>query len=191
MEASERAYVVDRLTENRRKLLGAVREISPEQWAFRPEGARWSIADCLEHVILVENRILKSIGKVLQREPEPDKKAQAAEKEQLLRDGSGLDRSQRFNAPQALEPKKTWLDPAELLVEFENTRNRTFEFISSTECDLRSHFFPHPAFGELDCYQWLMLIDIHCERHLAQMDEIKSSSGFPALSPATPALNPR
>jgi uncharacterized damage-inducible protein DinB len=179
MEASERAYVLDRLTENRGKLLDSVNGLTVEQWEFRPAGGRWSIADCVEHIVLVESRILKSIGKVLDREPQPEKKADAAGKDAFLKDGTALDRSRRFNTPAALEPKKTWKEPSALLSEFESTRVRTIEFILSSEGDLRSHFFQHIAFGDLDCYQWLMLLPVHCERHMAQIEEIKSEAGFP------------
>jgi uncharacterized damage-inducible protein DinB len=184
MEASERAYVLDRLTESRGKLLDSVQGLSLDQWEYRPEGGRWSIADCVEHVVMVENRILKSIGKVLEREAQPEKKAQAVEKERFLKDGTALDRSRRFDAPEALTPKKAWTAPSVLIGEFESTRARTIEFITRNDGDLRSHFFQHVAFGDLDCYQWLMLLPIHCARHLAQIEEIKSEAGFPRQSAA-------
>jgi uncharacterized damage-inducible protein DinB len=187
MELNERQYVVDRLTENRSKLLNTVQGLSAEQWEFRPAVGRWSIADCVEHVILVENRILKSIGKVLTREPQPEKMAQALEKDRFLMDGTALDRSRRLNAPEPLVPKQTWPETNQLLNEFEGTRARTLEFVRSSDSDLRSHFFQHMAFGDLDCYQWLMLLPVHGERHLAQIEEIKSEAGFPQQSAAIPA----
>jgi uncharacterized damage-inducible protein DinB len=187
MEASERAYVLDRLTGNRSKLLDATQSLSLDQWEYRPEGGRWSIADCVEHVVMVENRIVKSIGKTLDKEPQPEKKAAAAAKDAFLKDGTAADRTRRFNSPEALAPKRTWPQPDVLLAEFESTRTRTLEFVASAAGDLRSHFFPHMAFGDLDCYQWLMLLPVHCERHLAQIEEIKAEPDFPQRSSAIPA----
>lgn len=187
MEHGDRAYVLDRLRETQGKLFDTVRGLVPEQWQFQPECGRWSIADCLEHVVLVENRILKSIGKVLTRQAEPEKKARAVEKDLFLKDGTALDRTQRLNAPEPLTPKQTWADPGQLMKEFEATRARTIAFVESSEDDLRSYFFPHIAFGDLDCYQWLMLLPLHCERHIAQIEEIKSAAGFPQQRSAIPA----
>ena len=44
---------------------------------------------------------------------------------------------------------------------------------------LRAHFFPHIAFGDLDCYQWLLLVGQHSLRHALQIEEIKASAGYP------------
>ena len=43
--------------------------------------------------------------------------------------------------------------------------------------DLRSHFFAHVAFGDLDCYQWLVAMGQHTLRHVAQIEEIKAAWG--------------
>jgi hypothetical protein len=174
MEASERAHVLDQLTATRDKLLGTVQDLTAEQWDFQPAEGRWSIADCLEHVIKVENRIGKLIVKTLEGDPAPEKRAAAAEKEALLKDGR-----------EQLHPKKSWPDSLSLVNEFENTRGKTIEFVSAMDRDLRNHFFPHLAFGDLDCYQWMMLIPIHCQRHLAQIEEIKAAPEFPRTQEAS------
>lgn len=180
MEPSERTHVLENLTESRSKMMDAVRGVREDQWDFRPDGERWSIAECLEHVVLVENRIVKSIGKMLERTPEPEKKEQVAGKDAFLKGGAVLDRTHKFNAPEHVTPRRHWPDCSQLVAEFVNTRARTIEFVSSTQGDLRSHFFPHIAFGELDCYQWLMLLPKHCERHVAQIEEIKAHFGVAA-----------
>ena len=38
---------------------------------------------------------------------------------------------------------------------------------------------PHPEMGVMDGYQWLLLIAAHCERHTAQILEIKAMPGYP------------
>jgi hypothetical protein len=66
-----------------------------------------------------------------------------------------------------------------LLGEFEAARKRTSGFTASTNAQLRQHFFPHPMFGDLNCYQWLLLIGAHGERHRAQAEEVLASPDFP------------
>ena len=60
--------------------------------------------------------------------------------------------------------------------EFEKVRGRTLTFTEGTSGDLHDHFFPHPVFQELDCYQWLILLGLHADRHISQMEEIKAAA---------------
>jgi hypothetical protein len=65
------------------------------------------------------------------------------------------------------------------LQEFEAARERTRDFAASTQADLRRHFFKHPIFGDLDLYQWLLMIAAHCDRHRVQSEEVMASPEFP------------
>jgi len=41
---------------------------------------------------------------------------------------------------------------------------------------LHHHAVPCGALGALDGYQWLLLLAIHTERHVQQIDDIKSAA---------------
>ncbi len=75
-----------------------------------------------------------------------------------------VDRDERMKGPERLMPTGRWSDD-ELFGEFEAARKRTADFAATTDASLRQSGFPHPAFGPLDCYQWLLLIAAHGERH--------------------------
>ena len=81
--------------------------------------------------------------------------------------------------PPQVDPTNRWPEFEELMRQFENTRERSVNFAAATEADLRSHFSPHPFLGDLDCYQWLLFMGLHCERHVRQMEEVKADMGFP------------
>jgi len=70
------------------------------------------------------------------------------------------------------------------LQQFAAARKRTSEFAAATNADLRRHFLPHPVFGDLDCYQWLLLLGAHCDRHRVQSQEVKASAEFPRAAAA-------
>ena len=86
----------------------------------------------------------------------------------LVADVAG--RVTRFQAPEMLVPTGRW-PHEELLKEFDRARQRTHDFAINTTVDLRQHFFRHPVFGELDLYQWLLLVAAHCDRHRAQSED--------------------
>ncbi len=73
--------------------------------------------------------------------------------------GSGLAkaRSTKFNAREAARPVGRWPDTAEMIAELRRPRAGTLAFAAETQAELRDHFFPHLAFGDLDCYQWLVV----------------------------------
>ena len=60
--------------------------LTPDQWRFRPAEGRWSIGDCIEHVTAVEARVLRAIGKQLDRPPEPEKRHLAEGKDALAKE---------------------------------------------------------------------------------------------------------
>ncbi|HEY3824384.1 MAG TPA: DinB family protein [Bryobacteraceae bacterium] len=186
MEKQERQVIIDQLNASRDRLLGLVDWLTAEQWEFRPAADRWSINQCLEHVTRVERRVLGNIEKKLRDEaPEPEKRDPKHEKDAVVAQALP-DRSIPRSAPEPVQPVGEWPDAAELLAAFGATRRRTTEFTASTPGDLRSYFIPHGAFGDLDCYQWLIALSLHGARHAEQIEEIRAAPGFPRAT-ASPA----
>ncbi|HXW61774.1 MAG TPA: DinB family protein [Candidatus Acidoferrales bacterium] len=180
MTAGERETVLKHLGESRKRLLATVEGLSPEQLHYRPEPGRWTVSEIVEHLTTVEGRVLGLIQKTLSEGPSPTKRSAMEGQDSALVEGV-IGRLQRFQAPEYLQPKGRWPDD-ELLNAFEATRRQTRDFVSTTDGDLRKHFYPHPVIGELDLYQWLLLISAHCDRHRAQTEEVMASTGFPQQS---------
>ena len=89
-------------------------------------------------------------------------------------------------------PANRWLTKAEVIEQFRRARAASVEALRNAGDDLRSRFAPHPVAGNLDGYQWFLTIAAHTERHLAQIEEIKSHPDYPAAGPepiAIEALN--
>jgi len=185
MEKTDRELVQKLLTENREFLCRTVAGLTAEQRAFKPAGDRWSIADCIEHAVVVESRVLGNIQKTLEA-PAPSEKPDTAGKDRVIIEQVPV-RSTPVQGPPALMPTGRWADCDEALREFEAARERTLQFATSTEADLRAYTFPHPVLGPLDCYQWLLAIAAHCQRHVHQMEEIKASPAFPASAESAQA----
>jgi uncharacterized damage-inducible protein DinB len=183
MEERERQLVVAHLAASRERLLELVEGLTAEQWTFRPAEGRWSIGECLEHILRVENRTLGLIGKkIAEGPPEPNKQSPTAERNEKDAMLAQMipDRTIRRQAPEPARPVGQWPESDQLLAEFLKTRQRTAEFAATTQDDLRSYFHPHAAFGELDCYQWLIVLSLHGVRHAQQIEEIRIAPGFPA-----------
>jgi len=61
IQVNERAALVDELRETRAIFLEAFAGISEAQSKFKPAPDRWSIAECAEHVALVEKGMMSRI----------------------------------------------------------------------------------------------------------------------------------
>lgn len=177
MEKLERDQILQHLSQSHELLLRAVEGLSPEQRAFRPSAESWSIADCVEHLTVVESNILKGIERMLEKPPAPNPETQG--KDRIILENVPV-RKTRVKGPDPVMPNGRWPGFGESVGQFEAARRRTLSFAESTEADLRAWAFNHPFLGPLDCYQWLLFLATHCERHVAQMAEVKSDPAFPS-----------
>ena len=168
------------LTSSREALVDQLTGLSDAQWNFSPGPDRWSIAENVEHLAIIEARIHDRIAE-LPTGPaaRPDRLNSQIEQTILSQVPK---RAARFQAPAPLCPSGQW-PPEEALIRFLSLRDRTLELLTQAPC-LRGHLFTHPALGDLDGYQWMLALAAHTMRHTNQIVEIKSSPGFPATTSA-------
>ena len=173
----ERLKLSKYLAETRERLLRVTRSLTPIQLDHKPAPERWSVSDNLEHVTVVENLVLVRIGKTLKESPDSQKQsAWRGRDEALIR--AVENRAPRLEAPEIIQPTRRWQYP-ELFQQLDAVRQRTCTFVEETNAELRRHCFAHPVFGELDCYQWLLAMGAHFDRHRVQIEEIKAGPNFP------------
>ena len=179
METQERHYVLDHLGASETRLLGLTDALRPEQWHFKPAPERWSIAENVEHCILVEKAIGALVIRALGEPATPEKRASVARKEEQVKRVDDA-RGREIVAVEALRPIGRWADTDELRAELRRVRARSTAFVTEAEAELRDHFAPHQALGDLNCYQWLVVMSQHGERHAKQIEAVKASAGYPA-----------
>lgn len=176
----ERDFAMSYMHATRKQFLDSVAGVSQTQWTFKPAPEVWSIAEVAEHIALSEDSLFDlATKKILASPADPSKKAGAADKDEWLLKAL-VNRSQKATAPEFLRPTHRWKTKDELVAHFRQSRDRNIEYLKTTEADLRSHFGPHPVFKDLDAYQWLLLVAGHSERHILQLNEVKTAAGYPA-----------
>jgi uncharacterized damage-inducible protein DinB len=173
---AERDRAIAELTASRQQFLDSVAGLSAAQWSFKPDEKTWSVAECAEHIALSEDLIFGSVSKVMQGPAMPDKKS-AVTDDFILK--AVVDRSHKFQAPEALRPKQTFATPQEAVDHFKASREGTVAYVRGTQDDLRGHFFDHPVLKTMDGYQWILLLSAHSQRHTAQLNEVKANPNFP------------
>jgi uncharacterized damage-inducible protein DinB len=178
ISSAERSRASAELEASREAFLEATKGLSAEQWKFQPSPGQWSIAECCEHMAIVEARALKRIAAEAQQAPaDPSKRAQVKCADDAIVP-TALNRANRLQAPEHLLPTHRET-PENLVKELLQHRANTLAFVGSTQDNLRAHFLDHPLLGVLDTYQWVLLISGHMRRHTAQIVEIKNDPRFP------------
>jgi uncharacterized damage-inducible protein DinB len=175
----ERQAAIKYLEETRQKVLDSLKDLSDAQWKFKPAPDRWSAAEVAEHIAVSEETLLMLVtDRVMKSPAAPEKKEAAKGKDELIRN-SITNRSVKAQAPEMLRPTNRFKTREETIKAFNASRDKTIEYVKTTQDDLRSHFTPHPIFKDLDAYQWLLLLSGHSERHSLQILEVRADQNFP------------
>jgi hypothetical protein len=163
----------------RKMFLDATANLTPAQWNFKAGPDRWSIAECAEHIAVSEDFLWGMAEKLIAGPPaDAEMIAKTKGKDEMLVK-MVPDRTQKFQAPEPIQPKKLLSDPTEYVQRFKVSRDKHIAYIDTTQDSLRDKVAPHPAAGPLDAYQWILLMAGHTERHTLQILEVKADPNFP------------
>ncbi len=176
------ALGIQYLAQARAYLTGATTGLSDAQWTHKPAADQWSIAEIVEHMVLVEGFILGPLQAQFSASGAVSD-AQAVDSIVMQRIP---DRTAKFPAPEMLAPTGRW-SPRETLAKFLEDYDRLAAQAESNPAALRQHHAPAPplkavskgAYEFMDGYQWILANGAHTERHVKQILEVKSDAGFP------------
>jgi hypothetical protein len=174
LTADQIAKASRHLSATRDVLVEAVAGLSPLQWSFRPTYESWSIAEILEHLVLIEGRVHTIVGN-MSNAPEAESPGKQIEMDEIIL-SEVPKRSTKIKAPEPVCPEGRWSGD-EALQCFLTSRERTMQLLAAPL--LRGRVRPHPLFGPWDGYQWLLATGSHTARHIDQIREIKADVNFP------------
>jgi DinB superfamily len=156
-------------------LLDTVYGLSASQWNFRPDNDSWSIADNVEHLVLIEGRVHAIIGNMINAA-----EAEPGHKESVMDDfiiSEVPKRSFKVKASSiSVCPANRWTGP-QALESFIAGREQTMQLLAAPL--LRGRVMPRPLFGPWDGYQWLLAVASHSIRRTSQIREVKAHADFP------------
>lgn len=175
---ADRDAAVTHLEQTRDAFLKSIAGLSDAQWTFKAAPDRWSVAEIAEHIAISESVILQLITEKILKAPALPPNTATMPTEKMLE--LLADRSEKFKAPEMLQPATRWATREALVKDFTAARDRTVQYVKTTTDALHAHGGPHPVFKMLDAYQWLLLLSGHSSRHTAQIEEVKAGTGYPA-----------
>lgn len=174
--ASDNEGIAKELARTEARFLAAVEGLTDAQWSFKPAPDRWSIAECAEHIASAEPMIRSGIDAAMKKQLPSESVAAARQDDAVLK--GIVDRSQKFKAPEPLQPTNRFGSGPAAVEAFRKERAETVR-LATASTGLRTTGDKHFAFGPLDSYGWLLFLSAHSERHTLQIEEVKADPNFP------------
>lgn len=169
------AEIYDDLDDTRARLVGAVEPLTAEQQGFRPSPERWSAAEIVEHLSIVERRVARLLGTLLGKlDPEAERPKGSPFEPVTIAQFIERSLTEKYAAPDEIRPKGAPL--SDTLGALRDSRAALRDLRERVErVDGTRARFPHPVWGPLDLYQWLAFVGAHERRHLAQIETLKET----------------
>ena len=171
--AGDRQRLLAHLEMTESWLLSELKGLSEAQVRFRMKPDSWSITDVVEHLSIAEPQYWKHLTDSMKQPPKTEK-LEATDAAILW---YGIDRTNRTTTGEARVPTGKAKDVREPLDMFLKLRATMREYAAKTTDDLRSRKLLE---GNMDVYQWFLMISTHSQRHILQIREIKADSKYPS-----------
>ena len=169
---NDKQKLMESLEAGRAVFLDALAGVTEDLASQDAGPGRWSILQCVEHVAVAEEYLLGEIATA-----SPSDKPLLNEKREAAILERGPDRSRRVEAPDVAKPTGRFLTLSEALQQFLSARQNTIRFLEDSNQNLRSLLTRHPVIGTVNCYENLLMMAVHPQRHAKQIDEIREVLG--------------
>ena len=160
--------IVEKLNRVRADLLAVTEQASAGSWRKRPAAEKWSAAEVIAHLTMVEKAITEGAEKLVQSDPRPTPFWKRLHFPLKLAEWRFL----RARTPIPLDSRLLG-DKEPMLERFAAGRRKTLAFLEANrKRDLSRWRWRHPFFGSLDGCTWFELIYRHEIRHTKQLREV-------------------
>lgn len=168
------AEVLTYLDTNRAALERTLKEVPPASRERRPASERWSVAEVIQHLALVEGRITELLASRIEeaRSVKLGIENDASPVAPTFDFARVADRQRPVVAGEAVLPTAPLgADAAWAMLEERRAKLRAL-VVSADGLPLAKVTAPNRVLGPLDGYQWVLFIGAHEARHTAQIREI-------------------
>ena len=176
---------LERIEAIKRDARELVEGLSEEQLTWRPDASRWSIAQCLQHIVLSGDGYLPRLGELIEASRERTRQRRPPFRPGFIASWfiRSMEPPPRFKAKtfRAMEPPPAG-SPTEVVRSFLtfhdefSQRVRTMHDVDPNGARMRSPFFRPLRFT---LGQVVALLITHACRHLWQARQVRQHPGFP------------
>jgi len=173
---AEKEHALQYLESTKKNVVEATKDLSEEQWNFKPAPDRWSVAQVMEHIAAAEDFLRDFTKEKVMLGPAGEHGRDVKKTDDAVLT-MVPDRTRKAQAPEPLVPNNRFGSPEGSVKHFVESRSATEDFLKNTT-GLRDHVQDSPL-GKLDGYEFVLFIAAHSERHTKQINEVKADPNFP------------
>lgn len=179
----EHAELIGLLDESFDMLVGLVTGLTDEQWRFKQNPDRWSVAECAEHIVRSERSLLEYAIRALDGKPDKDWVERTKGKTDLIRrvmpNRQPMGRG-GATAPMEIRPTENW-SRGKTLAEYYKIRGEVRGYVEDLDRPVKNYTeeHPFPVFGWLSAHDWLIYVPLHTIRHSRQIIEVQEDENYP------------
>jgi hypothetical protein len=157
----------------RAKLKSSVEGLTPDEASALPEGEKWTVAQIVEHVSMVDEGAGKLCTRLLSRSEKDGKPSDGTVRmSHTFISRATASAQQKLEAPDIVQPN-AGRSIAESLAVLDQNAGKFGELLPLFESvDDTGHKFPHPYFGEMTATEWFAVKIAHEARHTRQIQAL-------------------
>lgn len=175
---NDKAFLLDYYRKTENQLKQDLEGLSNAQLQYKPSADKWSISQCVEHIIKTEKALFAMAKETLANPANPERRDEVKVTDQQLIDGIA-DRGHKAEAPAELIGEGAYTDAMTAIADFRAQRADILSYLENVSVDdLRNHIADSP-FGPIDAYHSMLFIAGHTARHTLQIEEVKANTDFP------------
>ena len=166
--------IVSEIEDTRKSLYSIVGGLSQKEFDEPSDPDVWSISKILHHLYLVETQITKLLKKQIEKAekrgigPDPEKKSIIGCLDSFAFEAGET----KLKAPSITVPQQ-YIKKGELMESLQCSRTELLDIVSkASSYNLSELLFPHPIFGKLNMYQWILFVGKHENHHMVQIENI-------------------
>jgi len=148
------------------ELIRLIEKFDHESFNQKPARGGWTAGEVTEHLLLFDIRLNQVLATATHK-TERD----ITEKMPVFT-ARVSDRKNKIDAPPFLLPLPGIQSLPELVEKIRAERTKIVRIIEENDLSFHSKEFPHRLFGELTAHEWINLVDVHTNRHMAQLLEL-------------------
>lgn len=184
---TEPATIRQELEAFKEQVSGWDQKYSAEQFYWSPDGKRWSVGQCLNHLCQTANPLLPKMDEAIQRAKSAGKTGtppfRLKLRDRLFIRSLSPDSAMKLPAPKMYKPVVTSSnDPQKVVREFITLQDHLLEKLEAADgLNFRAIMIPSPVSSllRLSLGGWFLATIAHQKRHLGQAQRIRNQDGFP------------
>ena len=171
----------EKIQNNKEELLRSFSSLLKAELAFKPSEKNWSILECVEHIFLIKEAVLKVIST-----PAPIEKTENTKTElfgeQKLNMLLITNRAFKVPAPDFVCPQGRFSHSTDAVQHINIVIDKIIQHINTNAIEKETHTLKHPVLGPMTKTDWIHFMIAHTNRHILQMEELKKLPGFISMA---------